>query len=272
MMSFEFQRKFVHFYLDDRQETYMLLVIPSIEIKDGRCVRSIHSPQSQPYSCDPVEMATLWRKENAKTLHVTDRDGTIQGRPVNFDVILRMVKKVDIPIEVGGGYCSYADIERALTNGIYRVVIGTLLVETPDDVRRAVDKFGASKIVIGVDMWHYRCTFSDSGDSAIESVISFVGQASQVGVRRMLYTDLLETVTGYQPRFEIIKKIASTINMKMTVSGGISGLGDLQRLQEFEPLGVDSVIIGRALYENKFSCQGLWRLCEAGNYPYTAKV
>jgi len=250
----------------------MLLVIPSIEIKNGQCAHSIVSPQGYSYSCDPVEMAIIWRKENAKSLHVTDCDGSALGRPVNFDVILKMVKKVDIPIEVGGEFCTYADVERALTNGIYRIVIGTLLVTTPDDVRRAIDKFGASKIVIGVDMQHYRKTFTSSSSSATESARSLIRRAAQFGIRRVLYTDRMETPAEYQPRFDAIKEIAETIDMKMTVSGGIGGLSDLQRLQEFEPLGVDSVIIGRALYENKFSCQGLWRLCEAGNFPYTAKV
>jgi phosphoribosylformimino-5-aminoimidazole carboxamide ribotide isomerase len=250
----------------------MLLIIPSIEIKNGQCVRSITSPQGYSYSFDPVEMATVWRKENAKSLHVTDYDGTLQGRPVNLDVILKMVKKVDIPIEVGGGYCTYADVEHALSNGIYRIVIGTLLVAKPDDVRRAIDKFGASKIVIGVDMQHYRKTFTTNSPGATESARSLIGHAAQFGIRRVLYTDRMETPTGCQPRFDAIKEMAETIEMKMTVSGGINGLGDLQHLQEFEPLGVDSVIIGRALYENKFSCQGLWRICEAGNFPYTAKV
>jgi phosphoribosylformimino-5-aminoimidazole carboxamide ribotide isomerase len=250
----------------------MLLIIPSIEIKDGQCARSIVSPQGYPYSCNPVEMAIVWRKENAKSLHVNDCDGAINGRPMNFDVILEMVKKVDIPIEVSGGYCSYADIERAITNGVYRIVIGTMLVASPDDVQRAIDKFGASKIVVGIDMRQHRTTFADNDTGATEAACSLVSRASQFGIRRVLYTDRIATADGSQPHFDGIKKMAEAINLKMTVSGGIRGLNDLQHLQEFEPLGVDSVIIGKALYENKFSCQGLWRMCEAGNFPFTAKV
>lgn len=250
----------------------MLLVIPSIEIKNGKCARRVQSIGGIPFSDDPVEMAKLWRKENAKSLHVTDVDGALQGHPVNFKIIKQMVETVDIPIELGGGMRTYRDVELALENGIFRAVIGTMLIENPDEAKRTIDKFGASKIVLGIDTKNYRVAIKGGEEDSGLTPVSAALNAKQLGFRRLLYTNVLTDGITRKPNFEAIKLLAEKTQMRITASGGISGLEDLLKLQELEPLGIDSAIIGRALYENKFSCQGLWRLCEAGDFPYTAKV
>jgi phosphoribosylformimino-5-aminoimidazole carboxamide ribotide isomerase len=250
----------------------MLLIIPAIEIKDGRCVQMVQGTGGYTYTNDPVEMAKLWRKENSKSLHVTDVDGAREGRPVNFDVIVRMVQTVDIPIELGGGLRTFDDVKRAFDGGVYRVVVGTMLVEDPDTCTRVLQTFGASKVVLGIDaengIVRTRGWMQTSGLTAI----SFALNAKALGFRRIVYTDIATDGTLRGPNFEAIKQLAETTRMRITASGGVGGLNDLLKLQELEPLGVDSVVIGRALYENKFACQGLWRLCESGNYPYTAKI
>ena len=250
----------------------MLLIIPAVEIKGGKCVQMVQGAEGFVHSDDPIEMAKLWRKENAKTLHVTDVDGALEGRLVNFSVIQQMVKTVDIPIELGGGLRTIDEIRKALDLGIYRVVISTMLIERPDEAKRVLDEFGASKIVLGIDaengIVQTRGWKEDSGLTAITVALN----AKQLGFKRIVYTDILRDGMMAGPNFDAIKMLAEKTGMRVTASGGIGGLEDLLKLQELEPLGVDSVIIGRALYENKFACQGLWRLCEAGNYPYTAKV
>src|SRR5438876_9255794 len=110
----------------------MLLIIPAIEIKGGKCVLMVQGSEGFVYGNDPTEMARLWRKENAKSLHVTDVDGAIEGHLVNADVIERMVASVDIPIALGGGLRSFDEVKKAFDMGVYRVVIGTMFVEKPD--------------------------------------------------------------------------------------------------------------------------------------------
>lgn len=250
----------------------MLLLIPAVEIKGGKCVQMVQGTEGFVYSDDPIEMAKLWRKENAKSLHVTDVDGAIEGRLVNFDVIQRMVKTVDIPIELGGGLRTFDEVKKALDIGIYRVVISTMLIEQPDEAKRVLDVFGASKIVLGIDaengIVQTKGWKKDSGLTAITVALN----AKQLGFGRIVYTDIMRDGMMVGPNFDAIKMLAEKTGMRITASGGVAGLQDLMKLQELEPLGVDSVVIGRALYANKFSCQGLWRLCEAGDYPYTAKV
>ena len=250
----------------------MLLIIPSIEIKGGRCVQMVQGVQSFVYSDDLLEMAKLWRKENSKSLHVTDVDAAIEGRLVNFDIIQKMVRGVDIPVELGGGLRTFDDVKRVLDGGIYRVVIGTMCIENPDEAKRVIDTYGSSKVVLGIDAKDGIVQMKGWREYSGLTAISLALNAKQLGFRRVIYTDIMLDGAMRGPNFEAIKMLAERTGMRVTASGGVSGLEDLLKLQELEPLGVDSVIVGRALYENKFSCQGLWRLCEAQNFPYTAKI
>lgn len=250
----------------------MFLVIPAIEIKSGKCVEMIQGVEGYVYSDDPIEMAKLWRKENAKSLHVTDVDGALEGRLVNFDVIERMVKTVDIPIELGGGLRTIAEVRRAFDAGVYRVVLGTILIENPDEAKKILDTFGASKVVFGIDAAHGYIMTRGYRFAAGITALSAGLNAKALGFRRIVYTDI--TLDGTLRGLDLpgIRMLGEKTGLRITASGGISGLADLLRLRELEPYGVDSAVIGRALHSNKFACQELWRMCEAGNYPYTAKI
>lgn len=250
----------------------MLLLIPAVEIKDGKCVQMVQGTPGGFYSNDPIEMAKLWRKENAKSLHVTDIDGAVEGRLVNFDVIRNMVATVDIPIELGGGMRTFDAVKQAFDIGVYRVVISTMLIEEPNEAKRALDTFGSSKVVLSIDAENGIVRTRGWKENSGLTAISFALNAKQLGFKRVIYRDILLDGMMRGPNFEAIKMLAEKTGLRVTASGGVSGLDDLLKLQELEKLGVDSVIVGRALYENKFSCQGLWRLCEAGNFPYTAKI
>jgi phosphoribosylformimino-5-aminoimidazole carboxamide ribotide isomerase len=250
----------------------MLLIIPAIEIKGGRCVQMVQGVEGFTYSNDPVEMAILWRKENAKSLHVTDVDGALQGHIVNIDVLDRLVKTVDIPIELGGGLRSFDAIKKAFGHGIYRVVIGTMLIENPDEAKRVLDTFGPSKVVLGIDALDGIVATRGRAETSGLTAISVALNAKALGFRRVVYTDIRLDGTLRGINLRVLRQLAEKTGMRVTAAGGISGLDDLLKVQELEKLGVDSVVIGRALYENKFSCQRMWRECEAGNYPYTAKI
>jgi phosphoribosylformimino-5-aminoimidazole carboxamide ribotide isomerase len=250
----------------------MLFIIPSLVIKNGLCMRAISGLKDYKYSHDPVEISRLWRLENAKALHVTDLDGVEAGHSVNLDVVKKIVSNVDIPVILGGGIRSVEDAKEAIDAGVYRVVIGTVFIENPDEAIRILNMFGDRKVAIGINAENFHVRIKGGKEDSYLTPISTVINAKVSGFKRVIYTDVLEDQTGRHPRFDAIRLLAEKSGMHVTVSGGIQGLNDLMRLQELESVGVDSVVIGRALYENKFSCQGLWRLCEAGNYPFTAKV
>ncbi len=240
----------------------MLLIIPALDISGGNCSQTVRDLDSGYATRDPVEMAILWRKENAKTLHVTDRDGIKNRRLINVEAVTKMVAAVDIPIELGGGIDTVEEVRNAFDCGVYRVIVSTALIEDQQEAKYLLDSFGPSKIAVGIG----------AGDPET-SIIASGLLAKQRGFKRIIYGDLLlEENTDGTVLFSHAKSLAENTGMRVTVSGGVTNLEELLKLQEMEPLGVDSVIIGQALYENKFACQGLWRFCEAGDFPFTAKV
>lgn len=242
----------------------MLLIFPSIEIRRGQCVQFVHGePGSENmYSIDPVQMAILWRGENAKTLHVVDVDGVKTGKVHNWDVIENIVKAVDIPIQVGGGLRNYDDIKSLLEKGVYRIVIGTLAVHDHRLVEKLIQDFGARKIAISIEA-HDGKIRTDGGRHVHDiSPLAFTLQVKKLGVSRIVYSEIGPDGKTKVSNPASLKELAKRSSVRITAQGGINSYEELIRLQEVEKFGVDSVIIGKALYDNKFPCQRLWRLNE----------
>lgn len=250
----------------------MLLIIPAIELRSEHCVRKVQGLEGMPYGDDPVQMVKLWRVENTKSLHVTDVDGAIAGKPMSLETVKQMVKAVDIPIELGGGMRTFDDVCKAFELGVYRVLISTMIIESPDDAKRTLDKFGASKVAVSIDAIEGLAATHGWQQTSGLTPLSVALNAKALGFRRLVYTDITLHKNLEGVNLETLRQLAEMTGMRVTSAGGIRGLDDLLKVQELQKYGVDSVIIGRALYENKFSCQAIWRMCEKENFPYTAKV
>jgi len=250
----------------------MLLVIPAIDIKGGRSVQMVQGIEGFAYSDDPVDMARLCRLENAKSLHVTDIDGAMEGHLVNTETIKRLVDRVDIPVALGGGLRSVDEVKKAFDLGVYRVRIGTMVIQNPDAAKHLIEFYGPSKIILGIDAMDGIVATKGWEESSGLTAMTVALNARALGFTRMVYTDIRLDGTLRGVNLDALRVLAQKSGLRITASGGVGGLDDLLKIQELEPLGVDSVVIGRALYQNKFSCQALWRMCEAGNYPYTARV
>jgi phosphoribosylformimino-5-aminoimidazole carboxamide ribotide isomerase len=242
----------------------MLLIFPAIEIQRGQCVQLVHGePGSENlYSIDPVKMAVLWRGENAKTIHISDVDGVKTGRVHNWEIIEKIVKAVDIPIQVGGGLRSYDDIKSLIEKGVYRIVIGTIAIHDKALVEKLIQDFGARKIAISVEAQEGRIR-SDGGKNIHDlSPLTFTLQMKKLGVSRIVYSEIGPDGETKISNPASLKALATSSGVRITAQGGIHGYKDLIALQEVEKFGVDSVIVGKALYENRFPCQQLWRLNE----------
>ncbi len=242
----------------------MLLIFPAIEIQRGCCVQLVHGePGSENlYSIDPVKMAILWRGENAKTLHISDVDGVQTGRVHNWDIIEQIVKAVDIPIQVGGGLRNYEDIKALLEKGVYRIVIGTIAIHDKALVEQLIQDFGARKIAISIEAQDG--TIRSEGGRQRHNItpVEFALEMKKLGVSRVVYSEIGPDGESKVSNPVSLKELGARSGVRVTAQGGIHGYQDLIRLQEVEKFGVDSVIVGRALYENKFPCQRLWRLNE----------
>ena len=242
----------------------MILIYPAIEISHKYCVEIVQGiPGSEhTYSVDPIKMAILWRGENAKTIHVVDLDGVAEGRIVNEDVIRKMVRAVDIPIQVGGGLRTYDEIKKVLSLGVYRVSIATAAVEQPGLIKRLVKEFGTRKIDIAIISEGGKVSIKGGATHTEISPIAFAQQMVHIGVSRILYGERQDGDMDKSLPYDTLKELAMKTGVRITARGGVSTYKDLVRLQELEKYGVDSVIVGKPLYENRFPCQALWRLSE----------
>ena len=207
-------------------------------------------------------MARLWRVQNAKVLHMVDLDaarGDLDGSAINREVIKAVCDVLDIPVQVGGGIRTMKDIETALSLGVYRVIIGTAAVKNPALVSEAIEKFGAHRIVVGIDARDGEVRTEGWLEGSGVDVAELAIDMQKRGCRRIVYTDISRDGTMQGPNLEAYKSLAHKLStVCVTASGGVGTYQDLINLLPLKKLHVDSVIVGRALYENKFPCQKIW--------------
>jgi len=250
----------------------MLLIIPAIDIINGVSAYAIGGGGGPQVGTDPVAIAKLLRIENAKTLHATDLEGARDGSFRQFEVMRRLVENVDIPIEVSGGIADGEAADRVLGYGACRVVLHPdVLRNTPGVAEKILARHGAGKVVVAIEA-RGPAGASPAGPGDAGHPVSLGMTAKKMGFRRILYTELDEAGTGHLLNTGMLGTLASSTGLRVTASGGVLSLADLKSLEELQPAGVDSVILRRSLYENNFSCQKIWRMAEAGGYPFTAKV
>jgi phosphoribosylformimino-5-aminoimidazole carboxamide ribotide isomerase len=221
-------------------------VIPAIDLKGGKCVRLYQGDYSQEtvFSEEPVSVALQWQSLEASRLHLVDLDGAARGELCHSSLISEIVKAVKIPVQVGGGIRQLETIEELLKTGVGRVVLGTIAVDNPGLVGEACHRFGEA-IIVGIDARDgYVATHGWQKKTNI-TASELVQQMAALGVRRFIYTDILRDGTLTQPNFEAIAELIGKTSLPIIASGGVTSISHLKRLFQ---LGVEGVIIGRALY------------------------
>lgn len=244
-----------------------ILIIPSIDIKDGKTVRVVQGiPElnCKQYNNNPVEMAMIWRAENAKCIHVVDFDASHQSSQQNFATVKRICESVIIPIEYGGGIRTIRDVAILLELGVYRVVIGTMTHNNPVEFKDAVTQFGNRRVIAAIDVLDDEIYIRGRQEKVERNILDHCKWLEDTGIERLIVTDIKRNGTFIGPNIELSKRIAKNTNLKVTLSGGIRNYDDLKEIIDDDEDGIDSVIIGRALYENKFPCQRMWRVAESG--------
>lgn len=244
-----------------------LLVIPSIDIKNGKCVRSVQGiPEldCHEYGNDPVEMAKIWRAENAKMIHIVDFDGAHEHSKRNIKVVEEICSSVVIPVEFAGGIRNMEDVDEIMQTGISRLAINTFAVENRNEFLKVFEKYGPSKVVVSLDIKDEELLIRGRSTKTGIHYRDFTMAMVDVGVNRFVVCDIERNGTMLGPNIELSKTIAEITGIKVTHSGGVRNKDELLDIQKLIPIGVDSVIVGRALYENRFPCQKLWRVAESG--------
>jgi phosphoribosylformimino-5-aminoimidazole carboxamide ribotide isomerase len=233
-----------------------MLVIPAIDLREGNCVRLTQGRKEAAtiYDGDPVKVARDFEKDGAGMLHVVDLDGAFsESSRLNRCVLRDLVRAVRIPVQFGGGLRGARDVEQVISLGVARVVIGTLAVESPDTLVKIVRQFGVQQVTVGIDARNGQVVSCGWETEQQMSSLTLARRVAAAGVERIIYTDVERdgTLTGLN--IDQTRLIAETSGLKITASGGVASLEDMKRLRALSHCGVDSVIVGKALYERRFT-------------------
>jgi phosphoribosylformimino-5-aminoimidazole carboxamide ribotide isomerase len=221
-------------------------VIPAVDIKGGKCVRLYQGDylRETVFSEDPVDVAMDWKAQGARRLHVIDLDGAAGGEVHNIAVIEAIVKRVKLPVQLGGGIRDEATVAKLLDIGVDRVILGTVAVENQELVKSLCQKYGEA-IVVGIDARDgYVATRGWVKRTEIKA-LELGTQMAAMGVKRIIYTDIKRDGTLTEPAFEAIAEMVKGVKLPIIAAGGISKLSHLRKLKE---VGVEGAIVGKALY------------------------
>jgi phosphoribosylformimino-5-aminoimidazole carboxamide ribotide isomerase len=226
-----------------------MIVIPAIDLKDGKCVRLEQGLMERDtvYSIDPAATARRWQDEGGELLHIVDLDGAFAGVPKNRAAIEAIVKAIAIPAQLGGGIRDLETIEAYLSLGLSRVIIGTAAQRTPQLVTDACKRF-PGRIVVGIDAKNGMVAVQGwaevTGITAVELAKKFAGD----GVAAIIYTDIARDGMLQGPNLEATRALAEAAGIPIIASGGVSSLKDIENLLAIEQYGVTGVITGKAIY------------------------
>ncbi len=231
-----------------------MILVPAIDILDGKAVRLTRGEFDAPtlYDADPLEAALRWEAEGARAVHVVDLDGARTGAPVNAEAVRRIVERLHVPVQVGGGLRTIDAVEEVVSAGASRVVLGTAALHDVDLLDAAVARLG-DRVVVSIDARNQRLAtqgWTDELTIPIETVIQRLGER---GVRRFVYSSIDRDGTLTGPDLEAARQVAEAVRETFYYSGGISSADDLRALAALRQVNLAGVIVGKALYEQRFS-------------------
>jgi phosphoribosylformimino-5-aminoimidazole carboxamide ribotide isomerase len=231
-----------------------MLIIPAIDLRNGKVVRLVQGKfnQEKIYSNDPVKMAKHWARQGAKFLHIVDLDGASSGSIKNLEVLKKVICQIGIPLEFGGGVRSMETISKLLDLGVERVILGTKAASDAQFLRKAWKKFG-EKIIVSIDAKSGKVLTQGWDRGTSKTTLEFAKELKEIGFKQLIYTDIAKDGTLSGPNILGIKELLKETGLHIIASGGVADLKDLLKLKKFKKQGLSGVIIGKALYEGKFT-------------------
>lgn len=233
-----------------------MLIIPAIDIKDGRCVRLFQGDMDKEtvYFDKPLDAARHWAQQGATIIHIVDLNGAVEGRPVHTREVAMICQETGLSVELGGGLRSLESVEVALQLGVSRAVIGTAAYDSPEFLRALCKSF-PEKIVVGIDARHGKVAVKGWKETTSMEAVDLAKRCEADGASRIIYTDISRDGTREGINLEETRKIAQAVKIPVIASGGVATLDDIRALKPLEQDGVEGVIVGRALYAGAFNLQ-----------------
>ena len=231
-----------------------MILYPAIDIRGGGAVRLLQGDYEREtaYDADPVDAALRWAGEGAEFLHVVDLDGAKAGAPQNLDAIGRIADAIECPIQVGGGLRDEKAVSTVLAAGAERVVIGTAALRDPEFLAAVLEAHG-DQVVISVDARHGKVSLAGWTETSDLDVATAVAELSARGAARFLCTAIEVDGTMEGPALGELERIAAATEAQVIASGGVGGLMDLEAIARLSAGNVEGAIVGRALYERRFT-------------------
>ena len=233
-----------------------MVIIPAIDIKDGKCVRLAQGKFDRVtiYGDNPVEMALTWMEKGAELIHIVDLDGSVAGLPRNSNIILEIAKKIDIPIQVGGGIRDMETIGFYLSNGVGSVILGTAALQDEEMIRDACETF-PEKIILGIDALEGKVAIRGWTQKTEQNAVDLARSYENYNIKAIVYTDIKRDGMGTGVNIEATKALAKAVSIPVIASGGVATIADIKELLAIKDCEFYGVIIGRALYTGAISLE-----------------
>ncbi len=233
-----------------------MLIIPAIDLSRGRCVRLYQGRREKEtfYSDDPVQVARLWERRGAERLHLVDLDGAFEGRPLNSDIIAQIVRKLHIPVQLGGGLRDAESVKNAFSLGVSKVVLGTVCVHKPALFEQLASLYGP-RLIVGIDAREGVVAVKGWLEETQVRAHDLAKKALALGLEEIIYTDIMRDGSLAGPNFKALEEMLSIPGIKIIASGGIASLEDLKMLSRMEEKGLIGAIVGKALYDGCFTLE-----------------
>jgi phosphoribosylformimino-5-aminoimidazole carboxamide ribotide isomerase len=231
-----------------------MILLPAVDILEGKAVRLTRGEfdQRTVYDADPLDAARRWVDQGARSLHVVDLDGARRGEPLNLEQVRRITAQAEVPVQVGGGLRTIDVVREAMEAGAARVLIGTAAYEDIDFLDQAIAEFD-DRVVVSLDARGGRLAgagWTQQTDIPLEAVIEQLGAR---GVRRFVYSSIERDGMMEGPDLDGARRVAEAVRGTYTYSGGVSSLDDLRALVDLRQVNLGGVIVGKALYEGRFT-------------------
>jgi phosphoribosylformimino-5-aminoimidazole carboxamide ribotide isomerase len=230
-------------------------LIPAVDLKGGKCVRLQEGVASRAteYGNDPVAMALHWEELGATRLHLVDLDGAFSGAAAHLEIARAIFSSLKIPVEFGGGLRTLEQIETILKLGAERAILGTVAVDHPEIVAAAVKQFSSASIVVGIDARQGKVALRGWVDVTTVAAAELALRMKDLGVERVIYTDVARDGMLSGVNYQETEALCRDAGIKVIASGGVTTVEDVRTLWERRQVGIEGVILGRALYDQKIN-------------------
>ena len=238
-----------------------MIIFPAIDIKDGKCVRLIKGnfDKITSYDNSPIDQAKKYFQNGFNNIHIVDLDGALQGKSVNSNIVKEIIKNVKLKIQIGGGVRTIEDINSWIETGVDKIVMGTAAVEDIDLLKVACSKF-KNKIAVALDIKDGFITLSGWKKHTNISALDFMKKIKNLGVSRIIYTDVNKDGTKKGPNLKNTVEISNKTNIPLVISGGVSSIEDIKKIKSLNNSNIEGVIVGKSIYDGDIKISDLAEL------------